>query len=548
MVTAGAVAVSLVIAELVILSLGGFVFFRRCGNTVAESGAYGLMTVMMGLSLVFQVCFLVNLPAASLFIESLVTALALTFVVRHRAEVRLALTAVRSLRSRHPLALLVVGLLWSYLVLTAILIPPGTIHWEPLARLLTLERQPALFPAGLSAAAAASAAGPASANTLVLPHLFLRFHTDAGIGLLGFAAYLSIGFSVYALSRRYAWPETAFTVALMALSLPRMVYLATSPGYDIIPTAAALFCLLAVYRTVETPNLRDLYLLVLGLIFMISTTTLQLAFPLVLAALALLLLFRRHGLDTWRHLVAARPAVLPIVALPALVFSPLLPWAYFPATSAGSGTGRLLPVAAYNTDGLQGAAANAIRYLLQSIDVTAPVDGLLKWSVGFSIGGLLQHLYEALIAPVFDGRGAAAAFTIALGADEQSSWYGPFGFLLILPAVAYAARRAPRRLKAVAVALAGYFFLVALIPAWQPENVRYLDVFFLCGSVCTAFFLPPWRVSRRGRRVLLATGIALLAYAALGNEHKPPSPCRTASEIRRGLCGKPAAARRKRPR
>ncbi|MFZ0241990.1 MAG: glycosyltransferase family 39 protein [Desulfobacterales bacterium] len=519
MVTAG--AVGLVIAELVILSLGGFVFFRRCGNTIAESGAYGLMSVLMGLSLVFQASFIINLPAAAIVIEGLVTALALALVVRRRSELHLALTSVRSLWSRHPLAFLVVGLVWSYLVLTAIVIAPGTIYREPLGRLLTFERRPVLFPAGLCAAANAPPTGPVSANTLVLPHLFLRCHTDAGIGLLGFAAYLSIGFSVYALSRRYAWPAMAFTVALLALSLPRMVYLATSPGYDNIPTAAALFCLLAIYRTVESPNTRDLYCLVLGLVFMISTTTLQLAFPLVMAALAALLLFRRHGLATWWHMVAARPAVLPIVAVPALVFSPLLPWAYSLATTAGIGNSRLPPIAAYNTDGLQGAAANAIRYLLQSIDVTAPVDGLLNWAMGFSISGLLQNFYDTLVTPVFDGRGAAAAFHIALGANERFSWFGPFGFILILPAVVYAARRAPRRLKAVAVALGGYFFLVALIPAWQPENVRYLDAFFLCGSVCIAFFLPPWRVSRRGRRFLLAIGIALLLYAALGNEYKP---------------------------
>lgn len=521
MVTVGTVVAGAVIAELIILSLGGFVFFRRRGNTVAESGAYGIMAVLMGLSLTFQASFLVRLPAAALFIEGLATASALVFIVRHRSELHLALTAARTLRSEHPLSFLVLGLVWSYLGITSVVIPPGTIHWEPLGRLLALERLPALFPTGPSPVTGASPALPVSTNILVLPHLFLRFHTDAGVGLLGFAAYLSIGLSVYALSRRYAWPATAFTVALTALSLPRMVYLATSPGYDNIPTAAALFCLLAIYRTVESPNTRDLYLLALGLMFMISTNTLQLAFPLVLTALAALVLFRRHGLATWGHLVAARPVVLLLVSLPALIFSPLMPLAYSVVMNAGRQNIRLLPVAAYNGDGLQGAAANAVRYLLQSIDVTAPVDELLNWAMGLSVTGLLQSIYDTLVTPVFDGRGAAAAFTIALGADERFSWFGPFGFALILPAVAYAARRAPRRLKALAVALGGYFFLVALIPAWQPENVRYLDVFFLCGSVCTAFFLPPWRVSRKGRRILLSIGAALLLYAAVGNEQKP---------------------------
>jgi hypothetical protein len=412
-------------------------------------------------------------------------------------------------------------IVWSYLALLALVIPPGTAYWQSIARVLEFESHGTLFPAGMSTLMGANQGLPASANILILPHLFLRFHGDAGLGLLGFAAYLSIGFSVYALSRRYAWPSTAFTVVVIVLSMPRMVYLATSPGYEIIPTAVALFCLLAVFRTVESPNVRDLYLLLLGLVFMISKATLQLAFPLVLVPLASLLLFRRHGLVTWWHLVAARPSILLLFSIPALIFSPLLPLVHSLLANGSSDGTRILSTVAYNNDGLQGTAANAIRYLLQSIDLTLPVDNLLKWAMGFSVSGLLQRVYETLVVPVFDGRGTATAFRIAWGADERFSWFGPFGFGLILPAVVYSVRRAPRRLKAVAVALVGYFFLVALIPAWRPENVRYFDVFFLCGSVCTAFFLPPWRLSKKGRRVLMIIGAGLLVYAAACNDHKP---------------------------
>jgi hypothetical protein len=363
-----------------------------------------------------------------------------------------------------------------------------------------------------------------------------------GLGLLGFAAYLSIGFSVYALSRRYAWPSTAFTVAVIVLSMPRIVYLATSPGYEIIPTAVALFCLLAVFRTVESPNVRDLYLLLLGLVFMISKATLQLTFPLVLVPLACLLLFRRHGLMTWWHLVAARPVIILLFSVPALIFSPLLPLVQRLLANSGRHETRILSTVVYNNDGLQGTAANAVRYLLQSIDLTPPVDNLLHWAMGFSVSGLLQRVYETLVAPVFDGQGAAVAFHIAWGADERLSWFGPFGFMLILPAVVYSVQRAPRRLKAVAVALIGYSFLVALIPAWQPENVRYFDVFFLCGSVCTAFFLPPWRLSRKGRRALMTIGAGLLVYAATGNEHKP------AFTFPNGLVSRGAGANQAAPR
>ncbi len=515
----GTVAAGGAVAELFILSLSGFLFFRRCGNTVAESSAYGLITTLMGLSFVFQSAFLLRLPAAALVIEGIVITLALTFIARRRADLRLALTAVRSLCSQHPLMCAVVLVVWGYLVLLAFFIPAGTIYWQPIARVMGFEHHHSLFPVGLSALAEDNQAALASANILILPHLFLRFHSDVGIGVLGLAAYLSIGFSVYALSRRYAWPSTAFTVTLIVLSMPRMVYLATSPGYDIIPAAVALFCLLAVFRTVESPNMRDLYLLVLGLLFMISKADMQLTFALVLVPLAGLLLYRRHGMITWWHLVIARPSLLLPFAIPALVFSPLLLLVHN-LLANGDGT-RLVTDAVCNNDGLQGAAANAIRYLLQSIDVTPPVDTLLNWAMGFSISGLLQRVYDTLVAPVFAGRGAATAFRITLGVDERSAWFGPFGFMLIIPAVAYTVRRATRRLKAVAVALVGYFFLVALIPAWQPENVRYFDVFFLCGSVCAAFFLPPWRLNRKGRRILMTAAAGLLVYAAIFNELKP---------------------------
>ena len=73
--TSGVIAAGGGIAELVILSLSGFILFRRCGNTVAESCAYGLIATLMGLSLVFQSAFLFHLPAASLVIEAIVMTL-----------------------------------------------------------------------------------------------------------------------------------------------------------------------------------------------------------------------------------------------------------------------------------------------------------------------------------------------------------------------------------------------------------------------------------------------------------------------------------------
>lgn len=508
-----------VAAELIILSLAGFIFFRRRGNTVAEACAYGLLSALMTLSFLLQLFFMVGLPAAALAVEIPLSFFAAGYVSKHRKVLVQGWRSIRDLYSRAPLAGAAFGLLAVYLAFQAYIIPPIADYWQPLGQILLYGRHDALFSNDVMPAPLLTAMAPA--NTLVLPYLFLRFQTDLGVGLLGFMAYIAIGCSAYALSRRYSWQPTAATVAVIIISMPRLVYLSTSPGYAIIPAATALFCLLAAFRAIESPNLSDLYLMGLGIFFMMSGSFMNHVFPLILIPLTGILLFRRHGLHTWWAMVSNRPFLLLAFLIPAVVFSHV--WLLLPDT-AGGGTvpGTLTaPPVALNDDGIQGALANALRYILQSFHFTQPIDKLLNWTTGLSLTETLQYLHDRLIAPILGDRGAADVVRISWLPDEKLSWFGPFGFLLVLPAVGYAAKKAPRRLKAVSIALVGYFFLLALIPAWLPENVRYFDVFFVCGGICIAFFLPPWRLSRNRRHVLVFICAGLMLYAAICNFHKP---------------------------
>jgi hypothetical protein len=70
-------------------------------------------------------------------------------------------------------------------------------------------------------------------------------------------------------------------------------------------------------------------------------------------------------------------------------------------------------------------------------------------------------------------------------------------------------------LKALATALLGYFYLVALIPAWMPGNARYFSVFFACGGCCAAYFLPPWRLSIVGNRLLFLMCALMMLHTCL---------------------------------
>ncbi|MEA3436489.1 MAG: hypothetical protein U9R43_08480 [Thermodesulfobacteriota bacterium] len=519
----GAIAATISAVEIGLLFLAGFALFKSWGHTFAEAAAFALITTLMLLSCLLQVAFLIGNPSISIVTEAAFTILAVIMAYRLRRYLHQAKLVIRNFVLGHPVAGTVLLICFGYLAMQAFFIPPDKIHWENLGQILRFQQQGSLFSTLLATGNQAVDFDQTlfPVNTIILPHLFLRFHTDMGTGLFGLMAYLSIGFSTYALARRYSWPPTAFTVTMVVLSFPRFVYMATSPGYEIIPAAVAVFCLLSIYRVVERPNIKDLLCLFTGILFCISGKWMCLAFPAVIFPLSLILLFRRHGALTWWKLIKDHRWPALIALLPVVIFSQT--WLFiYNAVYRGSWLGPEGAAGfAYNTDGLFGAFANMIRYFLESAHFTVPVDNLCQWMVHFSIAGMFQKIYNFLIAPLFGNLGAAAPFKIAWIPGETLSWFGPFGFFLVMPAVIYALVRGPRRLKATAIALVGYLILLVLIPAWTPENVRFFSILYACGGFFIAFFLPPWRFTKRGMKGLQITSALLLVYACSSNIMKP---------------------------
>lgn len=504
------------VLEYGVLTAGAFAYFRHSGCTLAEAAAYALVTAMMALSFLFQASLMLSLPPLGWVGEALLVAAALATVYHLRGEIVGALAGGRSLFRNFPLAgtLIVCG--WGCLALEAVWLPPGEAFWRDLAQVLQFQAAGSLWVDG---SLFSSGALP-PLNALILPYAVLRMGTDLGSGFFGFAAYLAIGFGTYALARRYAWPATALTVSFVVVSLPRLVYQAAAPGGEMVPAAAALFCVLAAYRCVEAPHARDLALLLLGAFFSIGGSPLALAFPSIFAPLAAVLLFRRHGRASWWALVKRRPWWLPATLPPALLFSQGWLWVHN-AQRAGDWIATAPGAFAFNADGIQGSAANLVRYLLESIDLLAPTARGLHWMLGIDPLAVLQGLHTLLVVPFFGSRGAAADFSLQWSGGPTAAGFGPFGLLLILTAVAYAAWRGPRRLKATAVALGAYVFLVTLIPAWLPGNARYFSVFFVCGGFCTAFTLPPWRFTLGKQRLLQVLCAVVLFYALWGTVFAP---------------------------
>ncbi len=434
--------------------------------------------------------------------------------MRHRGLLadrwRAALRAAKD----HALIAAAAGLCLGYLACLAFLVPPTVDHWPGLAGLLW-QTHP-----GRPEVAVARLAEPL--NISILPHLFLRFHTDYGVSGLGALGFVAIACGTYALSRRHAWPSTAFTVTLVVASLPRVVLQAATPGQEIIPAAASLFCVLCVYRLIEQAKALDLALLAAGLTFVAFSGRMGLATAAVLGITAAVLLLRRHAAVFWWGMIrrSSRPMA---AALPAvLLFSPAGPLLrdriFSQISTPPASVGASFPL---NRDGLSGALDNALRYLVQSVDLTLPVEQASRLAAGFSPARLLEGVYHAAAALIPGRTPGGCPFFLSWAPDELTSWFGPLSALLVLPAVLYAAWRGPRRLRAIAVGMIGYFYLTAFVAAWSPVNAGLFTVWYVCGGYLVAHLLPPWRIARRGRAGLQSFCVLLLAYALLFNASKP---------------------------
>jgi hypothetical protein len=500
--------------ELFLWTMALLLFFFHRGNSFAESAAYAIISTLMMLSFVFQVTFIIGIPSASFFIEAILTISSVAIILILRIHFKRIWEIIKFISAKQPFAILALLAMFSYLACLSVIKVPETGHYDLLTKIGLFEKYETFFLPTDSG----EHYSLVPVNTSVLSHLFLRADSRMGIGLFGFLAYLSIGFSTYALSRRYAWPATAFTVTFITMSLPRLVVLSTTSGEEIIPAAVSLFCILAIYRILEQPDIQDLILWGLGILFSISGNFICLAFPVILLVLSCVLFIRRHGTVTWTSLIIRHWKISIAAMIPILVFAQVWLFAFNIFTYGGwLGSSAISPNIPLKDNVLIGAVANLVRYAYEIIQLSPPLDIIFTWAFGFSFNGLLMKTYDFFFTSFFGNNGAVVPFVFSGMPHGQLSWFGPFGIFFVVPSIGVAIFRGHRRLKAIAVALAGYVYIVALVVAWRPGNAQFFTTVFTCGGFCVSFLMPPWRFTTAGKKCLQVISVLILLYVCLFN-------------------------------
>ena len=491
------------VAETMLFVLAGGLFLRRLGYTIAEAGAGGILLLFMAVSLAHQVDFFVGSPWPGLVLEGVGLAVVLASGVRRwHLLVGYFRTASGLIRQeRFPVLIIAGG--WAVMAILA------SFGWIQSGYHPSRAGGPGWFHPDLSLLATLHPIAPLNA-----PALFYhtsRFGLDPGACGFGVLAHMAVGLSTYALARRYAWPPMALTITLVVVSMPRMVRLAMYPCAELISVAAMIVCVLLLYRLVEQHMGGDLHFFLLCLCFSIHSHPMSLALVLVMVLLLGAVMMRRHGWLLCRELMVAQPIPTALVLLLALV---LVQVPVF-ALNLGHGNPLLGTKIVFDTDGIIGAAANLIRYLFISIDPTEAVRNALVWLIGLDLRQVMTGLYRMTVVSLFGRSGASAEF-MPIFSGSGPAGFGPVAALLVLPAMVHAALRGTRRIKALSVAWGGYLYLAALIVAWTSDNLIVLSPFYAANGFMVAFFLPPWRLRRRGMRLLQVLCVLLLAGSLIG--------------------------------
>ena len=491
-------------AETAVFILAGIAWFLSRGYTFAEAGAGAVVMVFMALSLIHQASFFIGSPLPGFILEPAALAGLLIVGFRRLPQLFHELASATRLVRQEILSGWTIAATWivmAGLVAGAWLSTEYLLSAHPWNGLMT----GSIFGA-LGRMADIDAIPPLNATALFYHTARFGLGPNAcGFGLL---AHLAVGFSTYALARRYAWPPMALTVTLMVLSMPRLVFLGLWPSAELVSTAAIAFSMVLIYRLLEQHQSGDLHFFLLCILFSIYANPMSIALVPVMGLLLVVIMIRRHGWLLWRELLAAQPLLTALTLLPAIGLAQVPAFAWNLAHDH-----PLVGTAiAFDNDGILGAAVNLIRYLFISVDPTEPVQRMLMWLVGLDLRGLVTGIYNSLVMPVFGHAGAAGAFTLIFSGSGGMG-FGPFALLLVVPSMIYALVRGPRRLKAVSVAWTGYLYLAALVVAWHPDSLAVLSPLYAANGFVVAFALPPWRLRRRGMRLLQTAFALLLAWS-----------------------------------
>lgn len=528
----------IVLMEIFIFSLGCIIFSFRSGEKVSEAIAKGFFLCLLIFSFSFQISFLLREPKISFFIETILGFCFLIFLKIKINKVKELFIQIKTFCSTYKITISIIAIVWVYLFLQAVLLAPA--NWDSmtygLARILLFQQEKSLFLTQVSLES--QAIFPVGSD--ILHHAFLRFYDDYGIGIFSFISYLIICLGTYALARRYTNQKESLLTTLIIASLPELVLQSTSTKNDIFTAATALFCFILAHRILTKINVEDLILLPIVISFGIACKTVFFAFALPFICWFCFLFFKKYSIKFIFRIIKRYKLYFLLGTFPVLIFFPWLNF-YHNYINFGTWQGSIKFMSFHRQhDGIIGTLANLIRYIIQSIDFLEPLEIICQKITGkifpseYSITDIIIGFYNKVFDPIFGEKGIMESslfpiinnnnghpFFIIRQTGEDYSWFGPFGFFVIIPSIIFALFKGDIYLKMVSFNLIVYALILCNQLAWQPFINRFFSLFFASSGVLIAYLFTKIKLNNFFYKFLTFLTIIIFIYTATFNMGKP---------------------------
>ncbi len=525
--------------EILIFVIGATLYNFRLGEKISEAIAKSLFFTILFLSFSFQIAFLLGNSKISFLLEVPMLGLSLFYIKNNIDKLQKLAQGIKIFFGNYKIILSILLIVWIYLFCLAVLLPPS--NWDSmtynLARILLFQQEQSLFLTNHSLESQVVF----SVASDILHHAFLRFYTDYGIGIFSFIAYLIICFATYALSRRYANEQHSLTATLIIASLPEIVLQSTSTKNDIWTAATAIICFVLLNRLLTKINLEDLVLLPITISFGISSKTTFIGFALPFLIMSLVALIKQYSWQYLINIIIKYKLIFALSLLPIIIFFPLFTYFHNYHLFGSWGGSETFTKLHKQTDGMIGTLGNLVRYTLQSIDFLEPLElvsqQITKTTLnqeGYTISDFLMEFYNKNFHPFFKENGIMKSpllpiisnnqgfpFFILRGTSEDISWFGFFGFFLVIPSVLFGIVKGDLFLKIVSFNLICYAFILCNQLAWFPWANRYFSLFFASSGVLIAYLFSSIKLNNFLSKLLTILTILIFFYVCTFNNSKP---------------------------
>jgi hypothetical protein len=504
----------LVLIELVICFLAFFSFFKT-EFSAPDSFVFATICFLAFYSSLIQLFFLLHISEWFFLTDLLIAIFAFYYIYLNKIIILDSCNSFALFAKENKFVILALGASFFYLFLQALLIPPSS--WDcigyHLPRVIMMINEKSLFLENFSTYNQSTF--PVSAD--ILHFLFLRCSSDWFSGLFSFLNYLALVVGTYSLVYKvYTDDKLALVSAILIASLTNIVLQSTSQKNDIFLPLLAVGCFLSLDFLInkKKPIFLILIMLCLGYGLSVKTYFWGFALPFLLLSLA----FYHKELFSLKWNITRKTLLLLIISI--WVYACYIIFIFHIYLSYGNFFGPKDHIMVHiNRHGFLGAAANALRYLVQMLAPPKQLGGALMEKAFYELFPWVNEKGWASLLYLQAEEEFPLTYEVLHLPQEYFSWYGPLSVVIILPALFYSLCRGDRFLKLNAITLFIFGFALCFKIGWMPWNNRFFSLFFGASGLCAAFFIQKF-LKRELWKWLIIINLVLLFYAAMLNNDK----------------------------